>query len=641
MKKMFEPLRVGTVEVKNRFVVPAMVTNYAEMDGQANEKFIAYHEEKAKGGWGLVIIENYAVMEKAGGFKALPGLWHDGQIKSHSILTERVKQHGAKIFAQIYHAGRSTSSAVTGEQCVAPSPYPDPVIGETPKELTREMISEIVKCFGDAALRAKKAGFDGIELHGAHGYLLDQFMSPFSNKRTDIYGGTIQNRARFALEVITNVKEKVGEDFPISYRISVDEFVEGGLTKEDNMVIAMMLEKAGVHMIHCSNGVYASMLERTIPPAAIHHAWSSDLTAAIKSVVTIPVVTVGRINDPLIAESVLVSGKADLVAMGRASLADPYLPNKAKDGEFDDIIHCIGCMQGCIGKNMCGLPVQCLVNPRTGKETEINLETSSDKKKVAIVGGGIAGMEAAITAGMRGHKVHLYERSHQLGGQWLLAAVPPAKEELNTFTRWQIKQLDKLGVNIHLNTSFTEDTLEAHKPDAVIIASGAEAIIPKIPGFQHEHVLTANEVLAGHEAIGANVVVVGGGLVGAETAAHLANHGVQVTLVEMTEDIAKDTQPGVRLFLMRDIDKHGVKVLTNTAVKEINLDSVVIENSDHELSTLENINNVVLAIGSKPNNVLAEQLSDKVESLEVIGDALQVRKALEAIEEGFMKGLSI
>jgi len=638
---MFEPVKIGPLEVKNRFVVPAMVANYVEADGLATERLMAYHEEKAKGGWGLIIVEDYPVMEKAGGFKTLPGLWHDGQIESHSRLTERVKAYGAKIFAQIYHAGRATCSAITGEQCVAPSPYPDPVIGETPIELTHEMIDDIVAHFADTALRAKKAGFDGIELHGAHGYLLGQFMSPFSNKRTDIYGGTILNRARFALEVIAKIKEKVGDDFPICYRMSVNEFVEGGLTTEDNKVVAILLEEAGVHMIHCSNSVYATAGEFGIPPAAMKHAWSSDITAAIKSVVSIPVITVGRVNDPLIAESVVVSNKADLVAMGRASLADPHLPNKAKEGRFEDIIRCIGCMQGCIGKNGIGLPVQCLVNPRTGRESEIQIETATKQKKVVVVGGGIAGMEAAITASMRGHEVHLYEQSSKLGGQWLLAAVPPSKEELNTLTVWQMRQLEKLGVGIHLNTGFTVGTADDLQADAIIVATGAEPVIPKIPGYDNKHVMTANEVLAGYDQVGGNIVVVGGGLVGTETAAHLANHGAKVTLVEMAGEIAKDTEPGVRLFLMRDIEKHGVQVLTNTVVKEIRTDSVVVEGSDKDLSVLKDIEKVVLAIGSKPNNMLLEQLKGKVEQLEVIGDASSVRRALEAVEEGFMKGLSI
>lgn len=640
LKKVFEPIKIGTMEVKNRFVVPPMVVNYANEDGTASERFIAYIEEKAKGGWGLIIPENYTMDPDARGFVKLPGLWNDDQIESHKELTERVHKHGAKIVVQINHAGRQTASMITGVQPVAPSPIADPTIGETPKELTVQEISEIVEKFGDAALRAKKAGFDGVEIHGSHGYLINQFMSPFSNKRTDEYGGTIQNRARFALEVIENMKKKVGEDFPIIYRMSVNELVEGGLTTEDSKVIAMLLEEAGVNAIHATNGVYASA-QYIIPPAAVKHAWSSDITAKIKKVVSIPVITVGRVTDPLIAESILASEKADLVSMGRASLADPHLPNKAKEGRFEDIIHCIGCLQGCAGRNVQQLPVKCLANPMTGNESEIKIEEAKDKKKVLIAGGGVAGMEAAIVAAKRGHEVNLFEKNSKLGGQWILAAVPPSKEELNTLTVWQKTQLKKLDVNVYLNTSLTEEAVESMKPDAVIVATGAEPFVPNIPGKDLDSVVIANDVLAGLKDTGANVVVIGGGLVGAETAAHLANHGKKVTIVEMLPEIVKDGEPAVKYFLFKDLEQNKVQILTNTSVKEILNASVVIADKEGNESKLENVDTVVMAVGSKPINTLAEKLKDKVKEVITVGDAVRVRKALEAVEEGFRAGLQI
>ncbi|WBW97265.1 oxidoreductase [Oceanirhabdus sp. W0125-5] len=640
LKKVFEPIKIGTMEIKNRFVVPPMVVNFANEDGTANERFIAYIEEKAKGGWGLIIPENYTMDPEAKGFLKLPGLWNDDQIASHKELTDRAHKHGAKIVVQINHAGRQTASAITGVQPVAPSPIPDPTIGETPKELTVEEIHEIVEKFGDAALRGKKAGFDGIEVHGSHGYLINQFMSPFSNKRTDEYGGTIQNRARFALEVIENMKKKIGEDFPIIYRMSVNELVVGGLTTEESKVIAMMLEEAGVHAIHATNGVYASA-QYIIPPAAVKHGWSSDISAEIKKVVSIPVITVGRVTDPLIAESILAAGKADLVSMGRASLADPHLPNKAKEGKLEEITRCIGCLQGCAGRNVKQLPVQCLVNPMTGNESEFKLEEAEDKKKVLIAGGGVAGMEAAIVAAKRGHEVHLYEKNKKLGGQWILAAVPPSKEELNTLTVWQKTQLNKLGVNINLNTALTEEIVEDMKPDTVIVATGAKPFVPNIPGKDQENVVIANDVLAGLKEVGTNVVVIGGGLVGAETAAHLANHGKKVTIVEMLPEIVQGGEPAVNYFLFKDLEKNNVQILTNTSVKEILNNEVVIADKEGIESKLENIDSVVMAIGSRPVNELASKLEGKVEEVITIGDAVKVRKAFEAIDEGFRVGLQI
>ncbi len=640
LERMFTPIKIGNLELKNRFVVPPMVANFVGSDGKATERFIAYHEEKAKGGWGLIITENYAMDPDAKGFTALPGLWNDDQIASHRELTERVKKHGAKIVVQINHAGRQTSSAITGVQPVAPSPIPDPTIGEMPRELTVDEVAEIVKKFGDAALRAKKAGFDGVEVHGSHGYLINEFMSPFSNKRTDRYGGTIENRARMALEVIADMRSKVGDDFPLIYRMSVNELVEGGLTTEESRVIAMMLEEAGIDAIHATNGVYASA-QYIIPPQAVRHGWSSDISAEIKKVVSIPVITVGRVNDPFVAESILAAGKADLVAMGRASLADPHLPEKAKAGKFDEIQRCIGCMQGCAGRNVQQLPIKCLVNPMTGNESEIKIEKAEMKKRVLIAGGGVAGMQAAITAAERGHEVHLYEKSDRLGGQWLIAAVPPSKEELNTLTVWQKRMLDKLGVDVHLKSELNGEAIEKMNPDAVIVATGAKPFLPNIPGKDRANVVTANEILSGAKDAGQNVVVIGGGLAGAETAAHLANHGKRVTILEMIDEIAKDVEFAVRVFLMEDLEKHGVKMVTGVKVKEILENSISAEDSSGNEMKLENVDTIVFATGSKPENSLAENLKDKVKELIVVGDAVEVRRAMEAVEEGFRAGLKI
>ena len=300
--KVFEPFKINQMELKNSMVVSAMVTNYCSEDGMATEKFIAYHEHKAKGGWGLIITEDYAVTPTAGGFKKLPGLWEDGQIESHKELTRRIHEAGGKIAAQIYHAGRETSSAITGEQPIGPSALKDPTMPETPREMTVEEIHELVEQFGDCARRAKEAGFDAVEVHGAHGYLIGAFASPFSNKRSDEYGGTIRNRARFAMEIIENIKEKCGKDYPVLYRMSAVEYVPGGLD-----------------CIHCSQGVYASTYV-IIPPSVVPRAAYVENAAEIKKVVDVPVIAVGRINDVEIAESVLQADKADLVTMARASL---------------------------------------------------------------------------------------------------------------------------------------------------------------------------------------------------------------------------------------------------------------------------------------------------------------------------------
>ncbi|EIJ81364.1 NADH:flavin oxidoreductase/NADH oxidase [Bacillus methanolicus PB1] len=639
LEKLFEPIKIRELEVKNRLVVPAMVMNYCNTDGTATERYIAYHEARAEGGWGLIITEATAIDEHGKGFHNMAGLWSDDQIESHAKLAERVHQHGGKIAVQLYHAGRQTGSQITGVQPIAPSPIKDPTIDEIPHELTKAEIKELIEKYGDAALRAKKAGYDAAEIHGGHGYLINQFLSPFSNKRTDEYGGTIMNRTRFAVEIVENVRKKVGNDFPILFRISMEEFVEGGLTIEDTKVIARILEQAGVDAINCSAGVYKTM-QYVIQPAAVPHAFMVDLAAEIKKVVTIPVIAVGRINDPFIAESVLLSEKADLIAMGRASLADPDFPNKVKEGKLDEIIQCIGCVQGCIGRLIKGLDVKCLVNPLTGKENEFTVKPANEKKKVFVAGGGIAGMQSAIIAARRGHEVHLYEKDDNLGGQWLLAAVPPNKAELNTFTIWQKNQLDKWGVHFHLKSELNENIVENEKPDAVIIATGAKPFVPNIPGVHLPEVVIAQDVLSGKKDVGQSVVVVGGGLVGAETAAHLANHGKKVVIIEMLNEIVKDGEPSVKHFLFKDLQEHNVEIITSAKVKEIKQGSITIE-KDNDLREIGNIDSVVIAVGSKSENALKEKLQGKVDNIITVGDAIKVRKAIEAVEEGYEAGLAV
>ncbi len=639
LKNLFSPMRIGKMEVSNRLVVPAMVMNFCNNDGTATEKYIAYHEAKAKGGWGLIITEDYAVDPRGKGFAGIPGLWNDDQIEGHSKLPERVHKYGSKIVAQIYHAGRQTNHFVIGAQPVAPSAIPCPANQEIPHELTKDEIRNIVEEFGDCALRAKKAGFDGVEVHGAHGYLIAQFMSPYSNKRTDEYGGSLLNRMRFPQEIISNIRAKAGNDFPILFRISGDEFVPGGRTIEDTKAIAVLLEQAGVNAIHVSAGVYGSM-QFIIPPAAVRHGWIADFAAEVKKVVSIPVITVGRINDPMMAETIIASGKADFVAIGRGSLADPELPNKAAAGKFDEINYCIGCLQGCVGNLFRGNPGGCLVNPVTGRESEFILKPVDKKKKVFVAGGGPAGMEAARVAAQRGHEVHLYEKSDRLGGQYLIGAIPPNKGEVDMFLAWQQNQLKKYNVNVHFNTELTVQIVEKGAPDAVIVATGGEPIVPDIPGKDKPNVVDANDVLLGNVNVGHRVIVIGGGMVGSETADHLANHGKEVTIVEMLPEIAKDEEAAVRYFLMKDLQDNGVKIYVNAPVKKI-LDDGVISEIDGAEIKIGPADTIVMAIGAKSVNSLTKQLEGKVPQVLTVGDALKVRKALEAVEEGYRAGLAV
>ncbi|MEZ4358439.1 MAG: FAD-dependent oxidoreductase [Eubacteriales bacterium] len=633
---IFRPISIGSTKLKNRLVVAPMVTVFCDTDGMATERFIAYHEAKAKGGWGLIIVEDYAVDPLGRGFWT-PGLWKDEQIASHTKLTERVHKAGAKIFAQVYHCGRQTTSAVIGKQPVSASPLPCPILGQVPRELTTDEVKKIVSQFGDTALRAKKAGFDGIEVHGAHGYLIAQFMSKYSNKRNDEYGGPLKNRVRFPLEIIADIREKCGPDFTIDFRISADEYVPGGRTIEETKTIAIMLEKAGVDSLHVSAGVYESTWA-IIPPLNITPAWIVDYAEAVKKVVNIPVITVGRINDPLIAESVISSGKADMVAMGRGSLADPELPNKFKEGRYEDIRHCIGCQQGCLEILFNNQPIRCLVNPTLGFEYLNELKKTSNPKKVTVVGGGPAGLEAARAAAIAGHSVTIYEKTDRLGGQYNLAAIAPAKGDFASYSAWAARQVAKLGVNIKLNTEYSVSVFEKDKPDVVILATGSYISRPPVTGIDGENVVDAQDILLGKVTAKQKVIVAGGGLIGCETATYLASLGRQVTIVEMLPEIAKEEEFTRKVLLMKAIERQHISVMTNTKLLEITKSGAKVD-ADGEVMDVK-ADTIVMALGVLPNNKLADDLKGKVE-VKVVGDASKARNALEATREGFLAGASI
>jgi len=640
MKHMFEPLKIGNLILKNRFIVSPMVVNYCTTDGQATETYIAYHEERAKGGWGLIVTEDYAINPGAKAFVGIAGLWEDGQIPGHAELTRRVHQHGAAIFAQIYHAGRQAGRAFTGMDPVAPTAIPCPFTLEMPHELTVGEIGEIVEQFGDCALRAKRAGFDGVEVHGGHGYLLAQFMSSYSNKRFDTYGGNLTNRMRLPLEVIADVRKKCGDDFPIQFRISADEMVPGGRTIEDTKAQVRMLEQAGVNSFDVSVGTDGSH-QVMVTPGAVPHGWITDHAAAVKSVVNVPVLTVARINDPLIAESLVSNGKADGVVMGRASLADPELPNKAREGRFEDIIQCTACMQGCETRVISQLPVRCTVNPRTGRENEFAITPAVEKKRVFVAGGGPAGMEAAIVAASRGHDVTLFEKDRRLGGQFYLAAIPPCKGEISAFLAWQAHTLAKVGAKVVMNTALTAEMVRDHKPDAVIVATGSVPVAPKISGLDCDFVATAQDVLEGKTSLGEKVAVLGGGMIGCETANHLAHHGRKPTIIEMLCDLAGDEPIAIKRFLFQSLKENEVPIYCNSTVTGIGEDGSVEIVQGGDQRRLGPFDSVVLALGQQPVNSLVSELEGTDATVRSVGDAIAVRTVQEALEEGYEAGLHV
>lgn len=638
-KKLFEPINIGNLELKNRLTTVAMEGVYCEQDGTVTDRHIAYVEARAKGGWGLIISEACSVSQQGTGFTYCTTLKDDKYIPGMKRVADIAHKHGAKMAVQLIHAGRQTSSALSGMDIVAPSAVKDPTEPEIPHEMSIAEIKQTIEDFGDAALRAKKAGFDAVEIHGAHGYLVQQFVSPFSNKRGDEYGGTIRNRARFALEIVENIKSKCGNDYPLLYRMTADELVVGGLTLSETKAIAMMLEDAGINAINVSLGNYTTSWY-ICPTAYSPKGFTGDMAEEIKKAVSIPVISVGRYVDPYVADAALLSGKADMIGMGRGSLADPEFPLKAKEGRIDDIIQCISCRQGCQGNLFKFQGVECLVNPVTGHEGEYIKVPADVKKKVAVIGGGVAGMEAAIVAAERGHSVTLYEKSDKLGGQWLLAAIPPAKHELGTLTWWQKCRLKKLGVKVLMNTEFTEEDIGKEKFDAAIVATGSIPFIPPIKGIESEKAVLASEVLGAKKDVGANIVVIGGGQVGCEVAAFLAQYFKKVTVLEMLEAAAKDGEPGANFFLFDDLKKNNVEISTSAAVKEIKDNSVIYE-KDGKIHSIDNVDNFVIAVGSKANNAIAEKLKGKIPKVVVIGDAMTPGSAFQGMKQAYNAGYYI
>lgn len=639
-EKLFTPMKIGNCEVKNRLVVTAMVTNYCDNRGIATERYIRYHEEKAKGGWGLIITEDYAIDAHCMGYECIAGLYTDEQISGHKELTDRVHKYGAKIFAQIYHGGRQSHSGVNGGvQPIAPSAIPCPWCRELPREMTKADIQEVVQNFGNCARRVKEAGFDGIELHAGHGYLLAEFMSTYANKRTDEYGGCLDNRVRIIKEIYDSIRANVGDDFPLIIRFSADEDMPGGRDIAETRVLAKMFENWGFDGLHVSSGVYGDYNRGIVSSMYEKHAWTVDYAEEVKKIVNIPVITVNRINDPRMADSVIAMGKADFVGMGRGSLADPFLPNKAKAGQLCDIRYCIGCLQGCTGALYVGGPVTCLVNPSVGLEYQSDYTKVDKPKNIAIIGAGPAGLETAIHAARRGHKVTLYEARNKTGGQFVSAAYPPAKGEFTTFIAWANRQLDKYGVNVLLNTKATVEMIKEGNYDEVVVTTGGSPIVPNIKGIHLPHVKIAEDVLVGNVAAGDNCIIAGGGEVGCETAAHLASIQKGATIVEMKPVLMEELDGVNKEQLNKILNRFHVQSYTNTKVLEIKENSVLVE-TNGEQSEIP-CDCVILAMGYKPNTELANALEQEGIKIHKIAGAVKTSNALIANREGFELGMKI
>lgn len=663
---LFKPIKINTLELKNRIYLPAMHLGMAN-NFEVTDQIINFYEERARGGVGMICV-GYATVDELSGNTLNIGAHKDEFIPGLTRLSDAIKNNGARSCVQINHAGRyNFSFFLDGKQPVAPSAIASRMTGETPKALEIDEIHQIVDNFAQAALRVKKAGFDAVEVLSGTGYLISEFLSPLTNQRTDEYGGSLENRMRFGLDIMRLIRKQVGDDFPIIVRMNGNDFMPGGQGREELRQYAKALvEEAGVDALCINVGWHEARVPQitsSVPRGAFAY-----LSRGIKELVNVPVIASHRINDPDTARELISDGMCDMVAMGRGLIADPYLPEKAKEGRDEEILHCIACAQGCFDNLFKLKHVECLCNPKAGYECDTVCGIAETPKKVMVIGGGAAGMNAAIAASDRGHQVALYEQGEELGGQLYLAAAPPGRKEFAELAYDLETQIYYRDIDICLNQVVDEDLIDQEKPDHIILATGATPMTPPIPGVELPHVVQAWDVLAGQVYTGERVVIVGGGAVGVETALLLAEKGTlsadilkflfvnkaetpevlyematkgtkKITIVEMINKIGKDFGKTTRWGMLQDVTRYGVESKVAAKALEITPAGIKVETADG----VEEIpaDTVVIAAGSRSSNELAAIIEAKGIACDVIGDAKNIGMAFDAVHQGFKAGINI
>jgi 2,4-dienoyl-CoA reductase-like NADH-dependent reductase (Old Yellow Enzyme family)/thioredoxin reductase len=622
-----------------------MGTLFARWDGIVTERQINHYHIMARGGVGLVVVE-YAYVHPSGQvYNGQLAVDRDQTIDGLRKLAHTIKSEGAAAALQLVHGGRVCFPEVTGSLPLAPSTIPS--VGQAlPRAVVIEEIKTLEKSFADAALRAKEAEFDIVELHMTHGYLIHSFLSPLTNQRTDSYGGSLINRARFPLEVLKSVKMAVGDTVQITCKITGSDYIDGGLTVEDAQIFAKHLEDAGAAGLIVSGGMKNETDHMVTPPMSVPRGFRVELAQKIKNAVSIPVATVGRINDPIFANEIIHDGKVDMVAVGRALLADPEWPQKAADGLFEQICPCIACNQGCIGRIMDGLPITCLTNPALGREEQFKIEKSSYAKNVVIVGGGPSGMAAARILSLRGHKAVIVESGNELGGRLKAAAIAPFKDEIEYYLKYMRSEMARLNVEVRLNQKVTKSLIENIRPDFILLASGASGaapVVPKNAGDDSKNQFLAEQIIVNPSLAGERVAIVGGGYVGLETAEVLLDMGKAVILLEMADQIGLDLNERARKLTIARLWTKNIDVIIRATFKAyLPSERRVIVDRSGITEHLKNIDTVVFAVGYESKaNKLKKLLDPLGVPIKIVGDALRPRSAMEAIREGFEFGFSI
>ena len=647
-KKIFEPASIGKMQLKNRIVMPPMGTNYAEAGGTVSQRMLDYYEARARGGTGLIIVEGSAPSLQCNmSFQGSPSyqasLGDDKFIPGWRKLTDAAHKYNTRIAIQIMHGTLENWDGKAVQ--VGPSPVVVParlmgVLGGPPHELTVEEIAERVEWFASAARRAKEGGFDGVEIHGAHQYIVAAFLSSATNQRKDKYGGSVENKARFLIEILQAIRREVGPDFPVWVRFNAQEWgVENGITVEETKKMVSLVVEAGAQALHVSG--YGAGSYITTAPIADTAGFLVPLAEEVKKLTKVPVIAVGRLDLEL-GEKILEEGKADLIAIGRRLLADPDLPNKVAKGRLNEVVPCIGCME-CIERlafDERGEGVTCVVNPALGKEKAYEIKPAKKAKNVIVVGGGPAGMQAAVVAAKRGHKVTLFEKEAKLGGQLNIAALPPFKGDIFPWIDYLVNQIEKTGVKVELNTDASTEIITGKKPDAVIIGTGSTPVMPDIHGIDKSNVVTAQDVLSGKIKVGQNVVIIGGGMVGCEAGHYLVGQGKRVTIVEILKRMANDMFFMARRRLMDGLRNKKVTLLASTNCEKIEEGSVQVASADGRKETIP-ADTVIIAAGYTANDRLYKALEGRVPETYCIGNSAKPRRILEANSEGYQAGLAL
>ena len=633
---MFSPVQIGTVTVPSRFVVPPMGNNLANTDGTLSDRSLSYYQARAKGGFGLITIESTVVYREAKGGPRKPCLFSDDTVESFRRVADACHAYGAKVSIQLQHAGPEGNSALTGYPLKAASAMPASADREIPEAVSNEEVYRIIECYGDAARRAQQAGIDMVEVHCAHGYLVSTFISQRTNNRTDEFGGCFENRMRLPRLIIENIRRKTGGNLPILCRINACDEVEGGQSVQDAAAVAAYLEQeCGVDALHVTRAVHLHD-EFMWAPGVTHGGFNADLVTEIKRAVSVPVIAVGRFTEPQYAELLVKQGRADLIAFGRQSIADPELPAKARNGQLETLSPCIGCLLGCVPNMFAGKPITCAVNPCVGRECE--LTPAPEKKRVTVVGGGPGGLYAAWACAVRGHQVTLVEKANELGGNFRIAAYPTGKGQLTEAIRSMIVKCQQAGVDLCCGVEADEMLLRSLAPDAIILATGSTPLILPIPGLSDCGYVTAQDMLDGKAQMGKRVLVVGGGMVGCEAAEYLAERGHQVAVIEMKDVIAADVTPENRRYMFENFEENHVLLRPGAKVTQFYADGVDYALADGTSGSLRGYDNIVLAMGSRSNTALKETAEKVAGQVLVIGEAakapgnavLAIGDALEA-----------